>query len=259
MKTVYTVITGASSGIGKSLAFAFAEKGKNIILVARRTELLEEIKLDILEKYPQVIIVVRTCDLTQTDKLFVFYNSLSMFHIETWINNAGIGMYSSVENSNLTSIDILLNLNISAVTILSTLFVRDYKNVKGTQLINISSSGGYTIVPNAVIYCASKFYVNSFTEGLAKELIADGSDLKAKVLAPSATKTNFGKTANQKDSYDYDVAFSHYNTSAQMAEYLLQLHASDSIVGYINRENFTLELSKNRFEDAYLSKNNQSV
>ena len=62
-----------------------------------------------------------------------------------------------------------------ALTILSSLFVRDYKDVPGTQLINLSSCGGYTIVPTAVTYCATKFYVSTFTEGLAWELIESGA------------------------------------------------------------------------------------
>lgn len=82
----------------------------------------------------------------------------------------------------------MLHLNIESLTILSSLYVKDYKNVEGTQLINLSSRGGYMLVKNAVTYCASKFYVSAFTEGLALELAANHCPLKAKVLAPAATK-----------------------------------------------------------------------
>ena len=70
--------------------------------------------------------------------------------------------------------------------------------------INISSSGGYTIVPTAITYCATKFYVSTFTEGLAWELIESGATMRAKVLAPAATQTEFGKKANNVEQYDYD-------------------------------------------------------
>ena len=76
-----------------------------------------------------------------------------------------------------------------------------------TQLINLSSCGGYTIVPTAVTYCATKFYVSTFTEGVAWELIESGAKMRAKVLAPAATQTEFGKKANNVDTYDYDKAF----------------------------------------------------
>ena len=74
----------------------------------------------------------------------------------------------------------MLHLNIEALTILSSLFVRDYENVEGTQLINVSSGGGYTIVADAVTYCATKFYVSAFTEGLSQELKGRGAKMQAK-------------------------------------------------------------------------------
>ena len=72
--------------------------------------------------------------------------------------------------SGLGKIGAMLYLNIEALTILSALFVRDNKDTERTQLINISSCGGYTIVPTAVTYCAAKFYVSTFTEGLTDPL-----------------------------------------------------------------------------------------
>ena len=84
----------------------------------------------------------------------------------------------------------MLHVNIEALTILSSLFVRDYSMVDGTQLINVSSGGGYTIVADAVTYCATKFYVSAFTEGLSHELKEQGAKLQAKVLAPAQLKQN---------------------------------------------------------------------
>lgn len=69
----------------------------------------------------------------------------------------------------------MLHLNIEALTVLSSLYVRDYTDVEGTQIINISSGGGYLIVADAVTYCATKFYVSAFTEGLAQELKGKGA------------------------------------------------------------------------------------
>ena len=136
----------------------------------------------------------------------------------------------------------MLRLNVEALTILSSLFVRDYKDVPGTQLINLSSCGGYTIVPTAVTYCATKFYVSTFTEGLAWELIETGAKMRAKVLAPAATQTEFGKKANNVEQYDYDRAFGTYHTSQQMAEFLLRLYDSDCALGIVDRETFQFEL-----------------
>ena len=240
----YTVITGASSGIGCETAKAFADRSKNLIIAARRTENLETLKREIAEQYPALDVVVRTVDLSR---------------LETWVNNAGFGNYDSVAQQDLEKIDTMLRLNVEALTILSSLFVRDYKDVPGTQLINLSSCGGYTIVPTAVTYCATKFYVSTFTEGLAWELIETGAKMRAKVLAPAATQTEFGKKANNVDAYDYDKAFGTYHTGQQMAEFLLKLYDSDSTLGIVDRETFQFELRPPMFPYANSSTHNQHL
>ena len=143
----YTVITGASSGIGRETAKAFAGRGKNLIVAARRTENLKALKREILEQHPTLDIVIRTVDLSVLENVYQFYSSLKDFQLETWVNNAGFGNYDSVVQQDLEKIDTMLRLNVEALTILSSLFVRDYKDVPGTQLINLSSCGGYTLSP----------------------------------------------------------------------------------------------------------------
>ena len=170
MKTKYTVITGASSGIGRAVALKFAERNKNLVLITRRKNLLEDLKSEILKKNPNLDIIVIDFDLTDVGKIPELYSKLNNYHIETLINNAGFGMYGDVKEQPLNKISDMLHLNVEALTLLSSLYVQDYHNEKGSQLINISSAGGYTIVPNGIVYCATKFYVNAFTEGLALEL-----------------------------------------------------------------------------------------
>ena len=162
-KGKYTVITGASSGIGYETAKAFAGRGKNLAIAARRMDNLKMLKKEILEEHPDLDIVIRSTDLSVPENAYRFYEGLKDYGIETWVNNAGFGNYDSVAGQDLGKIGAMLHLNIEALTILSSLFVRDYKDVDGTQLINISSAGGYTIVPTAVTYCAAKFYVSTFT------------------------------------------------------------------------------------------------
>ena len=253
----YTVITGASSGIGLETAKAFAGRGKNLIIAARRTENLETLKYEILKQHPTLDIVIKTVDLSVLENVYQFYSILKDFQLETWVNNAGFGNYDSVARQDLEKIDTMIRLNVEALTILSSLFVRDYKDVPGTQLINLSSCGGYTIVPTAVTYCATKFYVSTFTEGLAWELIGTGAKMRAKVLAPAATQTEFGKKANHVDAYDYDKAFGTYHTSQQMAEFLLRLYDSDCTVGIVDRETFQFELRSPMFPYANSSTHNQ--
>ena len=169
MKTKYTVITGASSGIGRAVALKFAERNKNLILIARRKNLLEDLKSEILKKNPNLDIIVIDFDLTNVGKIPKLYLKLKNHHIETLINNAGFGMYGDVKEQPLNKISDMLHLNVEALTLLSSLYVQDYHNEKGSQLINISSAGGYTIVPN---FDYDKSYPNYHTsEEMADFLI----------------------------------------------------------------------------------------
>ena len=194
----YTVITGASSGIGYETALAFAARGKNLIISARRLERLEGLKSEIQKINRDLDVVIRTSDLSVTDQAYTLYNNLKDYQIETWINNAGLGESSFVADQNLDKVETMLRLNIESLAILSTLFVRDYADVEGTQLINVSSALGYVIDIGGVAYSASKYYVSAFTEGLAKELELKGAKMKAKVLAPAVTETEFEKTAQDE-------------------------------------------------------------
>lgn len=142
----YVCITGASSGIGLETAKAFASLENNLILVARRQERLEKLKEELLLSFPKLDIVVKSVDLSISENAFKLYQELKSYQILTWINNAGFGNYDSVDHQNLDKITKMLHLNIESLTILSSLYVKDYKNVEGTQLINLSSRGGYMLV-----------------------------------------------------------------------------------------------------------------
>lgn len=253
----YVTVTGASSGIGYETAKAFAKRGKNLIIVARRKNSLEKLKAEISKENPKLDIIIKSMDLSITKNVYKLYEELKNYEIEAWINNAGFGNYASVANQDLTKIENMLHLNVEALTILSSLYTHDYKDVQNTQLINISSAGGYTIVPNTVTYCATKFFVSTFTEGLARELKENHAKLQAKILAPAATKTEFGKVANNVSEYDYDKTFGTYHTSKQMADFLIKLYDSNETVGLIDRENFEFKLSSPLFPYSGNSSHNQ--
>lgn len=237
----YTVITGASSGIGYESALAFAAKGKNLIIVARRVEKLEELQAEIKELYPTLDVVVVASDLSVTQQAYTLYNSLKNYQIETWINNAGLGAGSMIVDQDLTKVETMLRVNIESLTILSTLYAKDYADVEGTQLINVSSALGYIIAIGSVAYSASKYYVSAFTEGLAKELELKGAHLKAKVLAPAITETEFIKVSNDVEDYKYENNIPKYHTAKQMAGFMVNLYEGNETVGIVDTEyNFNL-------------------
>ncbi|MGG0471482.1 SDR family NAD(P)-dependent oxidoreductase [Priestia aryabhattai] len=234
----YTVITGASSGIGYQTALAFAERGKNLILVARREDKLEELKGEITKMNQNLDVIVKSVDLSIAENVDVFYKSLKNYELETWINNAGFGDHASVGEQNLDKIKSMLHLNIEALTILSSLFVRDYKNVEGTQIINVSSAGGYIMISDFVTYSATKFYVSAFTEGLAQELKSKGSKMQAKVLAPAVTETEFELRSLDVDEFQYEGQVPKFNTSKEVASFMLDLYDSDKTIGMVDESTY---------------------
>ena len=240
----YIVITGASSGIGYETAKAFAARGKNLVVTARRRERLETLKKEIAEIDPAVDVIIREADLSSNEETIALYESLLEYDIETWVNNAGRGNRGDITEPELPNTLAMLHLNVEAVAILSVLYVRDYKDKEGAQLINVSSIGGYMLFPGATMYVATKFFVSALTEGIDHEMRAGGYKLRAKVLAPTATETEFEQTANELgEPVDYDAKFARYHTAAEMAEFLLELYDGDKTVGEMDFSTFRIKLS----------------
>lgn len=230
----YVVITGASSGIGYESALAFAKRDKNLILVARREQKLEDLKSTISEINPTIDVVVLTADLSNREQVHDLYQRTKGYELETWINNAGFGDFAPIAEQDLSKVENMLLLNTVGLTILSSLFVKDYSSKEGTQLINVSSDGGYTVVENFVTYCATKFFVSAFTEGLAHELRSKGEHMKAKVLAPAVTETEFAYIAmGVEDLSDFPQT----HTAEEVAQFMLDLYDSDKVVGLVDETN----------------------
>ncbi|MNC37377.1 short chain dehydrogenase [compost metagenome] len=87
----------------------------------------------------------------------------------------------------------------------------------------------------SVAYSASKYYVSAFTEGLAKELELKGAKLKAKVLAPAITETEFVKKSIDVEEFDYKANMPKYHTAEQMAGFMVELYDSNDVVGIVDQ------------------------
>jgi len=243
----YIVVTGASSGIGAATAKAFARRGENLIVIARRAELLENLKGEIANISPDSDVIVKPCDLSRSENVLALWDDLKSYELKALINNAGFGDFGFMGNHDIQKMVKMIDLNVTALAILSSLFVRDYK-CKQTQLINVSSVGGYFLAPGVVPYCGTKFFVSAFTEGLYHELAQDvDAKMQAKILAPAATKSEFCDVASGKSGFDYDASFEKYHSSEQTADFLLTLYDSDVCVGEVDLTSFEFKLSGPRF------------
>lgn len=229
----YTVVTGASVGLGRAIAKRLAEEGKNLILVARSRDKLKKLKED-LEKDYAIEVIVEVRDLSDRAEVNKLYEDIRKYNIETFINNAGLGHSFDIEKNNTDITENLIDVNINALTTLSIKYVQDnISNIEAT-LVNIGSVLGYMMPKSGIVYSASKFYVNSFTEGLYRELKLADAKIRVKLLAPAYIETNFMNTAKQSKEFDsLEGVAKKYHKPEEMADILVEFLKSDYPVATI--------------------------
>lgn len=189
---MYALITGASSGLGKQLAIQLANKGYNLILVARREDKLNKLKEQLSDK---VKVLVKTYDLSIIDNCHKLFQDVSGIDIALWINNAGFGHLGLYTETNLEKELQMIDLNIKALVINTKLYIKNYN--KGI-VVNIGSLAGDLPTPKHSIYSASKSFVNNFSRAINYELRKTKSQLRVLTVAPGPVKTEFNEVANAK-------------------------------------------------------------
>ena len=212
MKTV--LITGASSGIGKELAYVYAENNFNLVLVARRKNNLEDIKNDI-EKKHSVSVELFVIDLSKLDSAEKLYETVNAkkLKIDVLINNAGYGVSGPFTDTNTEKETGMLVLNMITLTKLSKLFGNDFAKNKDGHIINIASTAAFQPVPTMATYAATKAYVLSFSEAIAYEM--KKQNVKVTAICPGATQSEFAHTADMGDPAMFNKA----PTSRELAEF----------------------------------------
>lgn len=195
MQKSYAVVTGASSGIGKSFARQLAKKGYSVVLVARRKERLEELALELGDQGAES--EVFPADLSQVSECHRLMEALSDRRIVVFINNAGFGdcgpFLETDEEKELQMMDV----NIRAVHVLTKLVLTQMERQKEGYLLNVASSAGLIPAgPYMASYYASKAYVASLTRAVAQELKERGSNVYIGALCPGPVDTEFNSVAN---------------------------------------------------------------
>lgn len=193
MKNV-ALITGASTGIGKELAHIHAEKGGDLVIVARSKDKLESLK-DELEKKHKVKVHIIAKDLGNESAPKEIYNEItdSGIEIDILMNNAGFGALGKFHELDYDRQIAMINLNVTSLTALTRLFLPDFIKRNSGKILNTSSTASYMPGPLQAVYFATKAFVTFFSNALSEEL----SDTKITVtnLMPGATETEFGATS----------------------------------------------------------------
>jgi short-subunit dehydrogenase len=185
-KTV--VLTGASGGIGQSLAQSLASRGAKLILMGRNREQLERIRGNLSGEH-----LIITADLNvalDRDKVMLFFESLDR-PIDILINNAGISCFSLFENMKEQHIQSLLQTNLIS-PVLFTRGILPHLNADAARVVNVGSTFGSIGYPGFSVYCASKFGLRGFSEALCREL--KDSNIRIQHVSPRTTQTSINTT-----------------------------------------------------------------
>lgn len=186
----YILITGASSGIGYHMAIQLAEKGENLILVARNENNLKKLKGELITLYNvDVHYIVK--DLSIVENALSLYNEIEekRLIVSGLVNNAGVGTYGEFTKTSLEEELKMINLNVSSLVALNKLFVRDMVGRKFGRIMNISSLMAFLPFPYYSVYSATKSFVLAFSETLASEL--EGTGVVVTALCPGPIDTGF--------------------------------------------------------------------
>lgn len=188
------LITGASTGIGKEFAKIHAEKGGNLVIVARSEDKLLQLKKEIEQQY-KVNVEVISKDLTDVNTTQEIYDEVKKLGIEIdiLINNAGFGGLGKFNERPLQNDLSMINLNIVALTSLTSLFLEDFVRRNSGRILNVSSTASLMPGPLQAVYFATKAYVTSFSNAIAEEL--HDTNITVTNLMPGATETEFGKVS----------------------------------------------------------------
>ena len=204
-------ITGCSTGFGRQLAQAALQSGYRVAVTSRNTD---DVK-DIAGQYPDTALAI-TLDVTKPAEIkTAVAQALEKFkRIDVLVNNAGIGYFGAIEESEEEEIRRMFEINFFGLANVTNAILPVMRKQKSGHIINISSIGGLVAFPGVGFYNATKFAVTGYSEALAKETAHLG--IKVTVVAPSGFRTDWaGRSANNSKIVIDDYApTAHTNQNA---------------------------------------------
>jgi 3-hydroxy acid dehydrogenase/malonic semialdehyde reductase len=218
-------ITGASSGIGEACARAFAQLGRDLILVARRKEKLDKLASELRSASKQPIQVhtfeADVRDRTSVKKLFDNHGDV-LKSVDTLLNNAGLGLgRGPIQDGLEEDWDQMIDTNVKGLLYVTKAFLPQMTAAKAGHIVNLGSVAGYRVYPGGTVYCASKFAVRALTEGLRLDLL--GTGIRVTEIAPGMVETNFSKVRFKGDAEKADAVYKGMRplTAVDIAETIL--------------------------------------
>ena len=193
------LITGASRGIGRALALGLAQRGYDLLLVARAEAQLQALAQEVLTKYQRTAQVL-ALDLTQPEaagQVAAWASQHAPNGLAVLVNNAGYGLWGRFEKLGLPEQLNMLQLNLNLPVQLTYSLLPQLRLAGKGYILNVASTAAYQAVPSLTVYAASKAFLLSFSRGLRYELKDSG--ISVTCLSPGATDTNFNTRAGMGD------------------------------------------------------------
>lgn len=180
------LVTGASSGIGYSIARCLSQKGYDLIVVARRKECLLNLKREC-----KTNVKVIDMDLSIISNMYKLYDITKDENIDILVNNAGIGLYGEFYDIDSSKEIGMLNLNVIATDVITKLYLKDMVKRDNGIILNVSSILGFVPGPLMSSYYASKAYITSMSRAINMELKMKNINVSVSTLCAGAVDTNF--------------------------------------------------------------------
>ncbi|MCG2618022.1 SDR family oxidoreductase [Terrimonas sp. NA20] len=230
----YILLTGASSGIGYEMAFLLAQKNKNLILVSRSHEKLNQMREELIQKYGvSVYYIVK--DLTDARAATELYQDIKRQEllVTALINNAGVGHYGRFIEIEAADELKMIELNVSSVVVLTKLFAREMAEYGTGRIMNVSSLLAFLPFPYYAVYSATKAFILAFSDTVAAELEHTGVVVTA--LCPGPVDTGFNSEAMRTtNAFRANKPMPARAVAEQGVKLLLEGKGS-KVVGFMNR------------------------
>jgi uncharacterized protein len=229
----WALVTGASSGLGVDFAKELAQRGANLVLVARRQDRLEQVRAEI-EAAHSVEVKIVVADLAAPDAADALYDQIKAMGIEidVLVNNAGLGLYGTFVEIEWAREKSMLELDIITLTHLTKLFVRDMVRRGRGYILQVASIGAYQPSPLYATYAAAKSYVLNFSLALDYEL--RGTGVRVAVVCPGVVRTEFHQVSGQDPTLYTRLAMMDSPTVARIAIRGLLNGRSQIVPGLLN-------------------------
>lgn len=187
------LITGASSGIGKAIAYAFAKDGDNVIITGRRLDKLEAIKRDIENRYG-VQVYIYSFDVTDIEQVILHCQSIlqKVGQIHILVNNAGLALgLDKFQDYDLTDMIVMIDTNIKGLLAVTYQLLPQMVMYNDGQIINIGSTAGIYAYAGAAVYAATKSAVKVLSDGIRIDTI--DKQIKVTTIQPGIVETDFSQ------------------------------------------------------------------